>query len=309
MLSTFDQPKTIICVLCRGTVSIRNDDRTRFYNHISLDHEVHYEHELFFALSTMEAKERETVVNVLNNRLDGVDESSINDVTLDESIVGHSSIDEQNEAKTEKQQKEKDQVKEAPPGTKTCPFCNRTMAKGSFTRHMKRVHQISKDDQIKLDSSDMNIVKKERPDVTSERNEKKSKEIIGKVRTCKLCFKKVKSSTYKKHLNVHTKRKIPCHFCNHNFTRKDNLQSHLKSVHKNDLHLLDEDGNPKFSEEDCKYECNDCSRKFITEESAKYHEGRKHGIGNIRCGQCERKFVSQQKLAKHKKICIVNIMP
>ena len=68
MLSKIEKPPIVICVLCRGSVSIRKGDRTRFFNHIINDHEVHYDMELFFALCYLDKEEKETFVNVVKTK-------------------------------------------------------------------------------------------------------------------------------------------------------------------------------------------------------------------------------------------------
>jgi len=73
MLSQFEKPPIIVCVLCRASVSVRKGDKTRFLNHISQDHEVHYDMNLFFALSYMTEQEKMTVVNVITSNV-GIDD-------------------------------------------------------------------------------------------------------------------------------------------------------------------------------------------------------------------------------------------
>ena len=67
-------------------------------------------------------------------------------------------------------------------------------------------------------------------------------------RNCKICFIKVKNTYYKRHLQtVHSGRLHPCVLCYFSFCRKDNLKHHHETVHKDDLHFLDEEKNPNFS--------------------------------------------------------------
>ena len=70
MLSQFNEPPIVVCVLCRGSVSVRKGDRSRFYNHISQDHEVHYDLELFFTLSYLEEQEKGNFITVMNQKID-----------------------------------------------------------------------------------------------------------------------------------------------------------------------------------------------------------------------------------------------
>ena len=63
MLADFTAPPTVICFLCKAWISVKKGDKTRFLHHISSDHEVHFDLELVFVLSTMAEGEREAIVN------------------------------------------------------------------------------------------------------------------------------------------------------------------------------------------------------------------------------------------------------
>ena len=105
-----------------------------------------------------------------------------------------------------------------------------------------------------------------------------------------------------------------CHDCDSEFTRKDNLNSHLKSVH----------GDSKmFKCHDCKFEsarkdvlkrhiesihnmvtfkCHDCDSEFKRKDKLKRHIESVHNIVTFKCNQCE--FVTNRKdnLKRHQKI-------
>ena len=72
MLTEFSRPKTVTCILCRGSVSVKKGDKTRFFSHISHDHEVHHDLELLFALSFMTVNEKEKVINLMKARIERV---------------------------------------------------------------------------------------------------------------------------------------------------------------------------------------------------------------------------------------------
>ena len=72
MLAEFLQPRVVTCILCRGSVSVRRGDKTRFFSHISHDHEVHHDLELLFALSFMTDSEKEKVINLMKTRIERV---------------------------------------------------------------------------------------------------------------------------------------------------------------------------------------------------------------------------------------------
>ena len=98
-----------------------------------------------------------------------------------------------------------------------------------------------------------------------------------------------------------------CLLCHFSFSRKDNLRKHQDSVHKDELNLLDDDRKAKFSNDDCKIQCKDCNKKFISEISLNFHVNKKHGSGNYSCSKCERKFSANYLLKKHELICNVNV--
>ena len=81
------------------------------------------------------------------------------------------------------------------------------------------------------------------------------------------------------------------------------MKTHIDKIHKNDIHWLDDQRNAKFSEQDCTVLCKKCDKKFISEESMKYHHVRIHGNGNFECDKCKKRLSDQWKLKKHKVVC------
>ena len=69
LLDYYTKPDTVTCILCRATVSIRQGDKARFFNHISLDHEVHYDMDLFFVVSFLNSDQKNTVIDIINEKL------------------------------------------------------------------------------------------------------------------------------------------------------------------------------------------------------------------------------------------------
>ena len=110
---------------------------------------------------------------------------------------------------------------------------------------------------------------------------------------------------------AHSGKLNKCELCYAVFTRKETIKDHIDRVHKLEVELLDEDLNPKFTKEDCIFECRACSKKFISEAVMKYHETRKHGSGNIECETCHKRFKDKTAINKHKSVCIVidTLMP
>ena len=105
-LDVFTAPQAVTCVLCRATVSVRKGDKARFFNHISHDHEVHYDMELFYVLSYLGDTQREAAVTIINQRfVNNEDDSSTvteeekenDDPTLDEAVADIVEVIEQPE--------------------------------------------------------------------------------------------------------------------------------------------------------------------------------------------------------------------
>ena len=124
-------------------------------------------------------------------------------------------------------------------------------------------------------------------------------------RNCKICSKTIKVSNFERHLReIHSgKMRSTCPLCYCKFARTDRLKLHQKSVHKDDLHHLDSDRKPKFSGEDCKFQCQNCNKRFISNSSMNFHNQRMHGTGPLECLTCKRRFVEKYKLDRHKLNC------
>ena len=69
MLSDFTAPPTVTCFLCKALISVKKGDKTRFFNHVSNDHEAHFDMELLYVISYMTAKEKDTVIGLMTQRL------------------------------------------------------------------------------------------------------------------------------------------------------------------------------------------------------------------------------------------------
>ena len=83
MLSEFSKPKAIVCLLCQAWVSVRKGDKTRFFQHVSSDHEVHFDLELLFSLSSLQQTQKRSVVATINSLL----KTTISDAACDELLL------------------------------------------------------------------------------------------------------------------------------------------------------------------------------------------------------------------------------
>ena len=163
-------------------------------------------------------------------------------------------------------------------------------------------------------------------------NESPKKEGTTSLRKCKLCSKIVKRTYYRKHLRRHKndksnakhmhnekiksgqnavslsganeKQDVNCELCLLSFSKRKYLLPHLNNVHENDLMLLDENLKAKFSNEECKFGCKECSLNFINESCLSYHVKRKHGTGSFACEFCNIKLSSDVRRKHHQTICM-----
>ena len=448
MLDIFTEPQTVTCILCRATVSIRKGDKARFYNHISHDHEVHYDMDLFYVVSFLNMDQKKTVVDIINEKLlsneEMVEDQSAGNTELEEEspivenevttalTICKNVLEEKDSesstpsylkiiqkfyenTKTTKEQggqaervdaSEKDNGKYAVNATLKegvtkanpndtvspskrkekcsvcdmmvsrknmrihmrirhkagpskeinagqivdCSFCSKKLRKSSLSRHMRIVHKQKKDDleNVSHDGATENVsemlkdnmekqtakdcinIKRENVECQKPNKETlkskgaekkksiknnpkdKQKETESGYRKCKLCFKNLKSNYYRRHLKeAHSGIQNKCELCYTVFSRKETVKDHIERVHKLEVELLDKDLNPKFTKDDCTFQCRSCNKKFISEAVMKYHDTRKHGSGNIECETCHKRFKDKTAINKHKTTCIVidTLMP
>ena len=59
----------ICCLLCRGFISYKNSDRTRFRDHMANEHDVKFDSDVILAVSVMSAREKQHIVAAAMSRL------------------------------------------------------------------------------------------------------------------------------------------------------------------------------------------------------------------------------------------------
>ena len=99
------------------------------------------------------------------------------------------------------------------------------------------------------------------------------------------------------------KKSISCQLCCLSFSSRNKLTIHLNNIHEKEGHLLDENLKPKFSKEECTFDCKECDLKFISQTSLNYHVKRKHGTGSFKCDFCGFKLSKPEALKHHQTIC------
>ena len=67
----------ISCLLCRGFISYKNSDRTRFRDHMVNEHDVNFDSDVILAVSVMSAAEKQFIVESAVKRLGEIGNNQI----------------------------------------------------------------------------------------------------------------------------------------------------------------------------------------------------------------------------------------
>merc|ERR1719147_288279 len=68
-----DVPKgKVSCLLCRGFITYKDSDRTRFKDHMSNEHDVKYDSDVILAISVMSASDKAHIVKSSLKRLNEI---------------------------------------------------------------------------------------------------------------------------------------------------------------------------------------------------------------------------------------------
>merc|ERR1719431_1190865 len=109
-------------------------------------------------------------------------------------------------------------------------------------------------------------------------------------------------------LNYHNLRKnhqndkkaFCCNLCYISFKYNSNLSKHVKTLHTNEMHLL----NIEVNESLLKYSCDLCDKRFVAEHILQYHKKYQHKEMPDKltyCRLCYVNFKSSSQLKAHKK--------
>ena len=225
MLSQFDKPPIVVCVLCRGSVSIRKGDKSRFYNHITNDHEVHFDLELFFSLCYLEKQEKDTFITVMNKKI-GNGSSAGNLISDNDKETGTSS-ESMNEDSNESNEE-----------------TSNAIGDNSIDREVEDPAPILSpptrisDDTCDVQKSQTHPI--DTPFIAKVTPVKKEKQ------RCPLCKVMVPKKSIHIHMKLKHKRKMSwnnrtasCQFCEKSMNR-NNINRHLRKVHGIMQHKLEE---------------------------------------------------------------------
>ena len=204
MLSDFTAPPTVTCFLCKAWISVKKGDKTRFFNHISNDHEVHFDMELLYAISYMTEKEKETVIGLMNQRVIDPDTSSVpasSEPTVETNVMEEG--DEVTLDEDEELEKVSEMIKKKPR-----PDDTKTVSLNS------RPEAAEDKDTVAFAKGGLHDVK-----MTES----------GEVR-CSKCPMPVSRKTVRKHMQNQHRMKL-CRFCE-KYMGIGNFARHLRTIHK-----------------------------------------------------------------------------
>ena len=206
MLSSFTPPPSVTCFLCKAWISVKKGDKSRFFNHISSDHEVHFDMELLFVISFMTDSEKETVINLMNQRLvaDGGDNEvpgeEISDPVVEVDSEDQVTLDEEEELAKVREIMKSKWTKRA---EKTVPATFPVISQGEASGAVE-VSSVSKG--VMGEDSDVEVMCGRCPTRMTRRTMKKHMLEEHKMKLCRFCEKYMGIGNFSRHLrNQHQK--------------------------------------------------------------------------------------------------------
>lgn len=198
----------------------------------------------------------------------------------------------------------------------TCSICDsKTTTKRALKRHYKSSMHLSK---LGLPA----VKKRKKNDKKEPRITKESLAIVCKTEfepfveyKCPTCFKSFRSRAgVRRHLPVHNSQRYTCGLCNKEFSRSDQLSSHLKIHEPNapryecDLcgksylkkNILSE--HMRVHSRDPYAICPFCGRNFTCVSNMKQHMLRHTNTKNFECKWCGKTFISKGELKGHERV-------
>ena len=270
MLAEFERPNVVVCVLCKGSVSVRKGDKTRFFNHISLDHEVHFDLELFYAISFMSDGEKSLFVEVMskklqreNNKVSDKHKESERTIPETKTLINHKSIEKSDSINDIIDAQE---ASAAVDGIQMSSIEAETSEQDS-DEEMEYIRSsvLSAEKEVSIQDSgngdEASSLTKKAP-LSSEKPIEVKKEFVPKREKCRKCSKMILSKAIRIHMRTkHKMKEICCKLCNKKML-KESLSRHMRKVHK-----------------DCK-ECEFCEQKVLSSKIANHLE-EVHGIDKV----------------------------
>ena len=207
---------TLYCILCRGLVTYRNKDSTRFVKHMENEHGAYFDHEFILATCMMDDDEKKAVKSVIISKY--FDENT-NIVVDDDNIEIKKEPDEEflMVEETKKQQNKRSRDKEI-----TLDISTKEEPLGKV-RKVRNYEDKSNNSMVEKQVASLPVV--------SFRNEKNKS-------VCSDCDASFEKEEYLKihekimHSTEASKSRFYCTECDSSFTRKDNLTLHKKKKHE-----------------------------------------------------------------------------
>jgi len=101
-----------------------------------------------------------------------------------------------------------------------------------------------------------------------------------------------------RHLVNHTDVKLPCSFCDKQFTRQDKLKEHLREAH-GIVETKDDSAKHDIKAIDKSFSCTDCPKMFTNNKHLSRHKSSIHSSVLLSCPYCHKNFSRKDKLNIH----------
>ena len=295
---------TIVCLLCRGMISFKSGDKTRFESHLQHEHEAYFGLDVLLAVSFIRDDERLSLVRAVSpgygERSRRIDLKLALNKTRSKNPEDHwEATFNYSDFSSDYSVDDNDKIYGIPEPILKCNKCSRTFVNIlSLRRHEKqhieqnyscnecgerfafledlKQHRVrhQENDTVNEDHNDMYVVKDtdSRDEMaqnsinnTTDNNE--TQVIKGGYLRCKFCLKIMKRESYLAHKLLHKNdRKIECTFCGSKFRKHDQLKKHVHKVHRSNESIQ----SLSFSDEVI-LSCTICNKKFQNEYNLTQH--------------------------------------
>ena len=307
MLSEFTAPPTVTCFLCKAWISVKKGDKTRFLHHISSDHEVHFDLDLVFVLSTMAVGEREAIVN--NNLEAGNKKEAVSEKGKEPGNIDI--VQEQSRPKRLRVEIKRINMTEVPHGIEDPESSPKSKR---MKRSILRSHRLQKTEEREEKTQQRMKRTNRRSQIAT--NHKKRRQSRKKAEEKALKTRKDLVEL----VDVMTKdleSLVDCMFCDEKLATKDQ-RAHMKNVHKTDvdpktlkqevvglenskdLKILPPP--PVIKKEEVpptqKVKCEICGKK-VAASKMKPHLSRLHPDQSVKCCLCYETLARKDKLRQH----------
>ena len=232
------RPGTLTCILCRGVVQYKNNNKVRFVKHMENEHAAYFDLDFILATCFMDEDEKAAVKNVIQNKNVDSDEDGVEEVTVTEIAV-------------------KTEVHPEPP---------------KETSKRERKDEPSKESEAK--KAKVETISKSFDCRQCDEKFSNSKDLEGHVQAihtnsgsipCDQCNEQFLSNEdLRKHTtssHSSTLEPFECPQCEEKFDNREQLKSHIKKT---------------FHSKKTEFFCKLCDQYFCRKDALRIHKGRKH---------------------------------